>query len=367
MGPSNIAAVLALAWIAQAGATQSPPANGENVVLRSASVQLKVGPRVVATGDVHRVFRVARRNGAWLWVEAPELAGWVKADDVLPFAVALQRLEARIAEGGGTAEDFNQRGLYQFELGRADLALQDFDQALRLDPEYATAYLNRGLAHRAIGETDRALADLDEAAKRARLDPIVYFNRAEIRIDRREYAAALSDLDLAHRVEDPARRNAPAWFNHIPLSLLVGLPAQAAADAQVYLRIAGWKESLSPYAALLGYTAARRADLPEIAAELLAKARAQCDPKSWPYPIFRHLAGEIDLDTLLSEADSESQKDEARLYAGAALEAAGEPSKAAELYRAVLRNADPNLVPHRLATAWLAPATPPPPAPLPPR
>jgi tetratricopeptide (TPR) repeat protein len=49
-----------------------------------------------------------------------------------------------------------------------DRALGDYNEAIRLDPARATAYLNRGLAWKAKKEYDRALADYNEAI---RLDP----------------------------------------------------------------------------------------------------------------------------------------------------------------------------------------------------
>ena len=40
-----------------------------------------------------------------------------------------------------------------------DLAIQDYDKALELKPDYADAYFNRRLAYELKGETDLAIQD----------------------------------------------------------------------------------------------------------------------------------------------------------------------------------------------------------------
>ena len=49
-----------------------------------------------------------------------------------------------------------------------DRAIQDFDQAARLDPNDATAFASRGDAYMLVGAFDRAMSDYDQAV---RLDP----------------------------------------------------------------------------------------------------------------------------------------------------------------------------------------------------
>ncbi len=51
---------------------------------------------------------------------------------------------------------------------RYDEALEDYDAAVRIDPEYAVAYHKRGMAWYCKGKFDKAFEDMDEAS---RLDP----------------------------------------------------------------------------------------------------------------------------------------------------------------------------------------------------
>ena len=70
----------------------------------------------------------------------------------------------------GTAKD---------ELGHFEGAISDYDQAIRLDPEYANAYNNRGNAKSDLGKHFEAISDYDQAI---RLAP----NHAEVLLQSRK-------------------------------------------------------------------------------------------------------------------------------------------------------------------------------------
>ena len=59
---------------------------------------------------------------------------------------------------------FNNRGLAYANQGDYQPAIADYNQALRLNPQDAEAYYNRGLAYRKLGDTQQAITDLRKAA-----------------------------------------------------------------------------------------------------------------------------------------------------------------------------------------------------------
>jgi tetratricopeptide (TPR) repeat protein len=63
---------------------------------------------------------------------------------------------------------FTYRGNAYFGKGQYDRAIEDYDQAIRLNPNYAEAYNNRGLAKRAKGDFAGGDADI---AKAKQLNP----------------------------------------------------------------------------------------------------------------------------------------------------------------------------------------------------
>jgi tetratricopeptide (TPR) repeat protein len=59
-------------------------------------------------------------------------------------------------------EAYNNRGSAYAGLGQYQRAIQDFDEAIRLNPEYAEAYYNRGLTYKLQGKKSQAIADFEK-------------------------------------------------------------------------------------------------------------------------------------------------------------------------------------------------------------
>jgi tetratricopeptide (TPR) repeat protein len=147
-------------------------------------------------------------------------------------------------------------------------AIDDYDQAIRLDPKYLWSWLNRAEAWYRKGETGRAFADLEEAARldpnnsrvysvRAstwwqlgeldkaiadyseaiRLEPafsVFYNNRALVWRDKGDYDKAIADYDEAIR-RDP--RDVRAYANRGEIWRLKGDLDRALADQEKQIRI----------------------------------------------------------------------------------------------------------------------------------
>lgn len=157
---------------------------------------------------------------------------------------------------------YYQRGLTNV-LADQDQAFADFNEAIRLDPQNANAYVGRG----SVRFDGGSLADFDEAI---RLDPQnaeAYSRRAFIYNMQRNYAAALADYDQAIRFNPHAEtigqragvhwdlgnhalafrdadesirlnpRDARAWFDRGLFHRRAGNTAQAEADFAQALRL----------------------------------------------------------------------------------------------------------------------------------
>lgn len=64
--------------------------------------------------------------------------------------------------------------------GRAGAALEAFDAAIRLSPQFPEAHCNRGVALQDLGRLDEALGALDEAIALRGAYPIAHFNRGNV-------------------------------------------------------------------------------------------------------------------------------------------------------------------------------------------
>ena len=72
------------------------------------------------------------------------------------------------------ADAFYDSGkLYHID-GQHELAIQDYTEAIRLDPQYAIAYYTSGYAYYDLGQYERSIQDYDEAIRLDPLDAIAY-------------------------------------------------------------------------------------------------------------------------------------------------------------------------------------------------
>ena len=93
------------------------------------------------------------------------------------------------------------RGMAFLERREYDKAINEFSEAIRLDPNYVPAYVSRGNAYGIHGAVDRAINDFTEAI---RLDPnvaIIYFNRGNAYYDHGNLDKASSDYSEAIRLD----------------------------------------------------------------------------------------------------------------------------------------------------------------------
>jgi tetratricopeptide (TPR) repeat protein len=77
----------------------------------------------------------------------------------------------------GLARAFNNRGIAYRDTREYDRAIQDLDEAIRLDPNYARAFGNRGIAYGRKGQDDLALQDFDQAIRLDPNDARAFYNR----------------------------------------------------------------------------------------------------------------------------------------------------------------------------------------------
>src|SRR6266436_1283099 len=143
------------------------------------------------------------------------------------------RLDPKYATG------YYNRGLVYLRKGRLDSAIEDFDAAIRLNPKYTSAFINRALAYQEKAQwdfdaylaegvyEDRAIQDLDEAIKLDRSNATAFRIRGFVNSRMQRYDRAIPDLDKAIRL-DP---NVAASFSSRADALrFVGQYERAVAD-----------------------------------------------------------------------------------------------------------------------------------------
>ena len=95
----------------------------------------------------------------------------------------------------------NNRGIAYAEKGNYDRAIEDFNMAIELNPNYAYAYNNRGLAYRGKGDFDRAIENFNTAIDLTPNYAVAYNNRGVTYGDKGDFNRAIEDYTKAIEIK----------------------------------------------------------------------------------------------------------------------------------------------------------------------
>ena len=181
--------------------------------------------------------------------------------------------------------------------GEFDRAIQDYDQAIRLNPRDADAFDGRGGAYNSKGEYDRAIQDFDQAI---RLEPNAahaFYNRGSAYYMKIEYDRAIRDYDQSIRL-NPGDATT-FLFRGFARFYLAQFPAAQQDFAA---------STPSPYSVIWLYLARARAG--QQAQDELGKNAAKFDLKVWPGPVINLYLGKATPESVLAAAkDADPKKD----------------------------------------------------------
>jgi len=113
---------------------------------------------------------------------------------------------ALIQAGEDTPENrsiiYGDRGTAYYNKGDYDLAIQDYDRAIRLHPNDTSLYVARGDAYKKKSDYDRAIQDFNEAIQLNSNYERAYYDRGSDYIDKDDYDRAIQDFDEAIHLND---------------------------------------------------------------------------------------------------------------------------------------------------------------------
>jgi tetratricopeptide (TPR) repeat protein len=110
-----------------------------------------------------------------------------------------------LQKGGPVAAHYD-RGNAFMRSGDASRAIECFGKALRLNPNYAAAWIGRGLALCETGDYENAIADLSEALVLDSKNAEAYYYHGIVLEARGDYAGAIADYDRSLRLR-PRQKN----------------------------------------------------------------------------------------------------------------------------------------------------------------
>ena len=126
-----------------------------------------------------------------------------------------------------TAEDFEKSATRKLEAGDDAGAIADYDRALKLDPNFATAYVNRAAAKLDAGDFGGASADIDRAFNLGEDSSAAYINRSFVENQIGDYDGSMKDANKV-LARDP--KCGEAYFNRSYAKHFKGEDVGALAD-----------------------------------------------------------------------------------------------------------------------------------------
>jgi tetratricopeptide (TPR) repeat protein len=205
---------------------------------------------------------------------------------------------------GGRATAYGVKGDF-------DRVIQDCDSAIRLSPNIAMAYVDRGVAYCAKGDYDRAIEDYDDAI---RLDPkgaLAYYSRGNAYIEMGDYGRAINDLNEAIRLNP---KFTGAYENRGDAYLFQSNLASAIEDFEHVMSSAP-SSGEALYAALMLHVAVKRQGRDD--AQQLETVAAAADLSKWPGPVLKLDLGQITADEVMAAAANADVYTQKRQICGA--------------------------------------------------
>ncbi len=181
-----------------------------------------------------------------------------------------------------------------------DMAIQEFNEALRLKPGDDTALIDRGTAFNEIDKYDKAIADFSKVIKGSRQSYLAYNNRGVSYLRKGLYDNALSDLDRAMKIE-PVQPF--AYLNAAGAALCAGKGGQTADKLNAWLSKSDWRDKLTMHGAILTAFCYRQARDNSAAEKLIKTGLSRGDKFAWPYPAIEYLSGKINKEKLMEAAE----------------------------------------------------------------
>jgi len=84
---------------------------------------------------------------------------------------------------GGSEEFYHRRGIAYCDLGQTERGIEDFNEAIRIEPDWGDPYYSRGVAYAELGKKAEAIADFEKFISLDDIDNTDWIEMAKQRIE----------------------------------------------------------------------------------------------------------------------------------------------------------------------------------------
>ncbi len=209
---------------------------------------------------------------------------------------------------------YNMLGFLFDNTRRFEEALVVNKKAIEFAPENPANFHNLGLTYMKLGKAADAIPPLEQALKMAPTYLSARYHLSNALSKLRKYREAVDSYTklLELDPDNPEIIILRAW-NY---TYLGGSGREAAADAERYLKLYGWRTKSAPFQALIAIIGFRSLRMEERANAVMVQALKKADPAAWPYNIIRFFDGQMTAEDLLAVAADNDQRTEAHAYIG---------------------------------------------------
>jgi tetratricopeptide (TPR) repeat protein len=129
--------------------------------------------------------------------KAQERNDCVSDDPATAIAACTQTINAANASAEQIAKAYHNRGMAYLDLGKTPTAIDDFNKAITLSPDFALPYYGRGAAYYQLDQNEKALRDYNKYVALAPQDSKGYSGRALTLRELKRTKAAMADFEHA--------------------------------------------------------------------------------------------------------------------------------------------------------------------------
>ncbi len=246
------------------------------------------------------------------------------------------------------------RASYLRQSRQLDAAINDYTKAIMLEKGNPLSYMwyeARGNCYALTGQDMLAVQDFTEAVSmQPDYMPTRYARGRSFNVLKR-YKEALDDFN--HVITKQPSWNYEVYYSRAVANLCLGDPKSAATDFRQFLQSDNWQGKTSPYAVLLGYVAYHVSGNVHAAKELLSAAEQRLKNPLWPQPVLNFLLDKESAQSAINQAPNLEGLTEAHWFIGARLVFEGNVNEAVAHLKWVVQNGERKILDYDLAKSLL--------------